>query len=353
MANEPLHQTYYTRQVQRLRSKIYGHSVVKDSLLDRAIDYFEHEEFRPSNENLSENEDKLHQMQCTERYSNLYVLSAEIIELTEGDTFDESNRKSAQFLGTIQLTSPTEGKKIASHNEQSKSLYNAILCLRLLDRLIMDSHIDDPYINKYLGDVTPEQYGNFFDLNPNGYQAFVEQVKIPLVMAALLLDIGHYHPKAQVIMSGVDGELDPFRILDITQRKDLLKINYQQTLKYLNEAIGVPNFVGNTKAERESFYLAEREKISFIQLLLKSNVKAKAGIGNLLKVPQIYSSIILSTKDSYNYKLLPQVYQVLNKNAELGVCAQIVVDALYQITGMFPQGFGIVYMPFWRFCGAG
>jgi hypothetical protein len=43
--------------------------------------------------------------------------------------------------------------------------------------------------------------------------------------------------------------------------------------------------------------------------------------------------------------LLPQVFQVLNKNAELGACAQSVVDSLYKVTGMFPQGFGIVYMP--------
>jgi hypothetical protein len=69
----------------------------------------------------------------------------------------------------------------------------------------------------------------------------------------------------------------------------------------------------------------------------------------VLKVPQIYVSIILSTKASYNYKLLPQVFQVLNKNAELGACSQGVVDSLYQITGMFPQGFGIVYMPHGEF----
>ncbi len=69
------------------------------------------------------------------------------------------------------------------------------------------------------------------------------------------------------------------------------------------------------------------------------------GVGNLLKVPQIYVSIILSTKDSYNYKVLPKVFQVLNKNAELGACSQKVVDVLYQITGMFPQGYGVIYMP--------
>ena len=43
--------------------------------------------------------------------------------------------------------------------------------------------------------------------------------------------------------------------------------------------------------------------------------------------------------------MLPKVYQVLNKHAELGACSQKAVDALYQITGMFPQGYGVIYMP--------
>jgi hypothetical protein len=65
----------------------------------------------------------------------------------------------------------------------------------------------------------------------------------------------------------------------------------------------------------------------------------------LLKVPQIYTSIILSTKDNYNYKLLPKVYQVLNQNAEGGGCSQNVVNLLRRITGTFPQGYGLTYIP--------
>jgi hypothetical protein len=35
-------------------------------------------------------------------------------------------------------------------------------------------------------------------------------VKIPVLMAAILQDIGHYHPNAQKIIHGVDGKLDFF-----------------------------------------------------------------------------------------------------------------------------------------------
>lgn len=349
MAKDSPHQTHYTRQIKRLLAKVYGQSVVKDSLLDRAIGYFEQEEFRPSNENKSMRDSQLEQIQCQENNACLQSISLTILELAEGDSYAENNRKSAQFLGTIQLLSPTEGKRIAKSNEQSKSIYKAVLCLRLLDRLIIDGQIVEPYINNFLTDITPDQYMNFDSHDSDGYKRFAAQVKIPLIMAALLQDIGNYHPKAQTILYGDDGKLDPFRMLEVQQRKELLQINYRETIKYLNDGIGIAPFVGDTKAEREQFLADEQDKANFIKLLLKTSVNPKNTIGNVLKVPQIYTSIILSTKSSYNYKLLPQVFQVLNKNAELGACVQTAVDALYTITGMFPQGFGIVYMPLGEF----
>jgi hypothetical protein len=349
MAIDSPHQTFFTRQVQRLLDRVYGQSSVKDSLLDRAIVYFEQEESKGSVEYLTENEQSLQQLKCNERHANLSAICFEIIELSEGESFTETNRKSAQFLGTIQLLSDTEGKKIAVYNEKNKAVYKAILALRLLDRLIIDGQIVDLNILKYLNDISGDEYFSFSSQDADAAERFVKQIKIPLIMAALLQDIGNYHPQAQTILYGSDGKLDPFRTLELVQRKELLQINYQQTIKYLTEGVGIPAFIGNTKAEREDFYADEHEKQKFIIQLLKLSVNPKKSIGNVLKVPQIYTSIILSTKASYNYKLLPQVYQVLNKNAELGACAQGVVDALYKITGMFPQGFGVVYIPLGEF----
>jgi hypothetical protein len=124
-----------------------------------------------------------------------------------------------------------------------------------------------------------------------------------------------------------------------------LQINYKHTLDFLTSGIGMGDYIGNSRDERDQYKIDEKNRLTFAKHLLKSSINPKNGIGNLLKVPQIYTSIVLSTKSNYNYKLLPKVYQVLNVNAERGHCSQRVVDALYQITGMFPQGYGVVCMP--------
>ena len=342
MAKPLKHQTYYTRQIQILISKISGKNVYDDSVCDKAISYFNHHEFVSSDVSISPETQILNQLQQKERHGHLQVICNEIIQLVEGDSFEESNRKSAQMLGTIQLLSPTEGKKIANNNEQCKALYKAVLSLRLLDRLLLTNEINEPYILKVLADLDSKSY---IALDKESRFRFTELVKVPLVMAALLQDIGHNHSQAKDILLGKHDKLDPHRTLSVEERKKLLKINYAQTLDYISNGIGIPHYIGNSKAERDQFMLDEQLKHQFVKTLIKSSFKAKQGVGNLLKVPQIYVSIILSTKESYNYKVLPQVFQVLNKNAELGACSQKVVDTLYEITGMFPQGYGVIFMP--------
>ena len=342
MAKAPQHQTHNTRQVQTLLGKAYGRSILNDSLLERAISYFEHHEFVASDASVSPESIALHKLEQTERHSHLLGLCHEIIDLAEGESYEETNLKSAKLLGTIQLISPTEGKKTAANNEQCKAIYKSVLCLRLLDKLLLNNAISDSFILSVLNEFEGKPYADF---GPAEQIRFTEQVKIPLVMAALLQDIGHNHAHAQAILVGENGDQDPHRTLDVADRKKLLQINHKQTLSYITNGLGIPTYVGNSKAERDQFVIDEQLKHQFIKKLIKSSFKAQQGVGNLLKVPQIYVSIILSTKDNYNYKVLPKVYQVLNKNAELGTCSQKVVDTLYQITGMFPQGYGVIYMP--------
>jgi len=342
MAKASLNQTHYTRQVQLLLAKTYGRSFLKDSILEEAIKYYEHNEFVATDESISSEGQALHKLQQTERHSKLQMVCYEILELAEGDTIEESNRKSAQFLGTIQLVSPIEGSKVAANNQQCEALYKAILSLRLLDRLILNNEINDSHITHALGEFEGK---SFADFNVLERLRFNELVRIPVIMAALLQDIGLYHAKGQAVIYGENNEQDPYRTLEVEERKELLQISYKQTLAYISDGLGVPTYVGNSKEERDQFILDEQVKYQFLIKLIKSGFKAKQGVGNLLKVPQIYVSIILSTKKGYNYKLLPKVYQVLNKNAERGACSQKVVDALYQITGVFPQGYGVIYMP--------
>jgi hypothetical protein len=373
MDNKTHSDTNFTSQVKSLLTRIYGRSQLKDSILERAIDYYEKQSLiqfklddlkaniekvtvRVATEKtkiqlirLEKEEKNLKQelrFERNERHQHLLIICEEIISLCEGSSFAESNRKSAQLLGTIQLISPTEGNKVALLNEQHKPLYKSVLCLRLLDRLYIDQNIDEPYIKSALGNATPKQYKEFAEKEPERYQAFLEKVKIPLVMAALLQDMGKNHPESSAILHGGNNDQDPHRTLPIDERKALLHINYRETVKYLVDGIGASMYIGNSKAGRDKFTTMEHKKLLFIKHLLKNAVNPKEGIGNLLKVPQIYSSIILSTKDSYNYKLLPKVYNALYLNAERGVCSSIVVDALAKITGNFPQGYGVTYIPY-------
>lgn len=342
MVKASVHKTHYTGQVQVLLAKIYGRSILNDSVLERAIDYFDHHEFVATDESISPESEELSRLQQIDRHNHLQSLCYEILSLVEGDSFEESNRKSAQLLGTIQLISPTEGSNIAENNDLCKSLYKAILCLRLLERLLLNNAVNDPYITQVMTEFEGQSYT---ELDAEARLRFTDLVKMPLLMAALLQDIGQYHAQAQHILRGEDGNKDPYRTLSIEDRKNLLQINHKQTITYISNGLGMPSYVGNSRIERDQFVIDEQLKHQFVKKLIKSSFQAKQGIGNLLKVPQIYVSIIFSTKANYNYKVLPKVYQVLNKNAELGVCSQKAVDALYQITGIFPQGYGVIYMP--------
>ena len=342
MAKDSRHQTHYTRQVDTLLRKLYVRNAIKDSVLDRAIHYFEHHDFVESNAELNPESNALLKLEQIERYSHLRCICDEILELTQGDSFSETHRKSAQLLGTIQLISPTEGPKISVNNEQCKALYKSVLSLCLLDKLLLDNDIKDLYILKVLAGFEQKKYA---ELSNDERERFTELVKIPLLMAILLQDIGHHHDQASVILYGKNGKDDPYRTLSSSARKKLLQINHKQTLSYITNGIGMLSYVGNSKADRDQFLVDEQGKYHFLIKLIKSSFKAEQGVGNLLKVPQIYVSIILSTKENYDYKLLPKVFQVLNKSAELGNCSQKAVDALYQITGIFPQGYGVIYMP--------
>ncbi|MDP7591392.1 MAG: hypothetical protein QF552_01580 [Litorilituus sp.] len=342
MAKDFPYRTYFTHQVHVLISKIYGRTKLNDSVLERAIHFFDAQECSDKNNKSMVENSALQDSDKTARTEHLLGICHEIIDLIEGESFEETNRKSAQLLGTIQLISPTEGNKVAINNEQCKALYKAVLSLRLLDRLLLDNKISDANMTRILAEYPETTYKNF---SLDARKRFNDQVKVPLIMAAILQDIGNYHGQAQAILVGEDKQQNIHRTLEPEQRKKLLQLSYKHTLNYFTDGLGGGSYVGNSRKEREQWVIDEREKHHFIKRLLKGNAKPKQSIGNLLKVPQIYTSIIMSTKENYNYKLLPKVYQVLNKNAELGVCSQRAVDALYQITGMFPQGYGVIYIP--------
>jgi len=363
--------TKFTTKVKVLLTKIYGPSPLKDSVLERAIAFYDLEllsqgEVKSLNNEIAKlvqiDSDKSNRKLLKlerEQQKNLTMLSAkrneraqhlqricrDIFELCEGESLADTKRKSAELLGTMQLLLPTEGSKVAVENERSKPLYRAVLALRLLDQICLKNFSSEDTLVQELMALVAFDFNELSSGSAEALRQFKDLVKIPVLMAAILQDIGHYHPNAQKIIQGVNGKLDCFRTLELEERKALLQINYRETINYLLNGIGVVNYLGDSVAERGAFDSTQTQILCFVKQLIMSSFQPKLGVGNILKIPQIYTGIVLSTKNNYNYKLLPRVYQALYKNAEAGRCSRQVVDALYQITGDFPQGFGVIYIP--------
>ncbi|MEH8022402.1 hypothetical protein [Rheinheimera metallidurans] len=362
----------YSKSVSVLISRIYDTNPVANSLYQQAQQYFQQSEeqkaekieleqqvylFENRQQQVSKRdaalvERNLQQAQtekntfqqardeeASQRYSALKLVCDDILALSQGESEEDTKVLSAKLLGTIQLLSPAEGKQVAISNQKSKHLYKAILSLRLLDKLLADGDLKNAYVQQRYLASKGKQFAK------DDYHPFRDDVQIPLLMAALLQDIGSCHPDALLILTGNDGNADEFRVLENDERLALLQISYRESVNYVSYGIGLGKYSGNSRSERDTFIKLEAERQSFVLSLLKSAIKPEHGIGNVLKIPQIYTSVVLSTKSSFSYETLPKVTLVLEMGVEKGVYSKVAVDALISITGVFPQGFGITYIP--------
>lgn len=368
----PMGESSYTKEITTLIKYIHSNSAVKDSLIEQATLYFEDAEQQISHHktlakqveeskialtdanitnktkltkelqavqaSLAE-ETKQQKLAQKSRQERVFRLCETILFLGEGVNEEETRILSAKLLGTLLLLSPHEGSKLPELHQKFKPAYKAILALRLLDKLLAEGIITNKYIlEKY-------QSGPRFSEVEKEMTVFQRDVCIPIIMAALIQDIGLQHPKAQQILRGPQGDMDPFRVLENDERLNLLKINYQQSLNFLVHGVGLMAYSGNSRQEKTEFDLNEKARMQFCRLLLSDSVKPKLGEGNLLKIPQVYSSVIFSTKQQSNLANLPKATLVLEKAAQMKSIDAAYTEHFIAIVGHFPQGFGITYIP--------
>ena len=236
------------------------------------------------------------------------------------------------------LTPGAEGNFARLHM-RLKPLYKAVLTLRLVDRLLEHDTIAHRYLSNY------REASSRFRGNRYWQEKWKVELGRPLITAALLQDIGLQSPASLTILKGENGDLDEFRLLEESQRKDLLKLNYHFTLKYLSDGLGIPNYIGDIKEERDRFILVHKEAQDFMLNLVKDAFVSKTGLGEIVKIPQIYVSIILSTKSDYSRLSLPKGYLLIEQLAKKnGLNKQLAQDFI-DLVGYFPQGFGITFIP--------
>ena len=377
MLHGKIEDSIYSKTIKSLVKRIHDTSQLQDSLYEQAIEYFtELDEvekqlaFAQKNmlviktrletntdkkkkaglEDRLESARKTHQILKLQeqkkrlaRHNAVVKVCNEILDLLNGRTKEDINNNTAKMLGTLKLLSRSDGSSNAQTNQRRKHLYKAALCLKLLDYLLEQKLITNSFILRKRHEHL--KWKSSKEPDKPRHSPFRTDVQIPLVIAALFQDVGYYHPDAQIILHGANGNLDEFRPLPKDERSRLLKISYQQALRYVTFGIGKATYRGNSREDRELFYEDEQDKLDFTRTLLKTAINPNQGIGNLLKVPQVYCSVVMSTKQNYSYDRLPRVKLVMDKGASVGAYSSVISKSLIEITGVFPQGYGITYIP--------
>lgn len=368
----PMGESSYTKSVSRLVKLIQDNSKTEDSLFEQAKHYFDNVEENlnkikriednivkiedvaktSSKRQLAELEERIKHLKQAlrkeqtlqknarlERVERVTDTCANLLLLAEGDDWESTQINSAKVLGTLQLLSPGEGAKLVKVNQSLKPAYRAVVAIRLIDKLMSDGLVKSQYIDSYY--TADSRYSGI----KGELSAFQREVCVPIIITALFQDIGLLHKDAQLILKGEDGDLDEFRVLENEDRLKLLKINHANTLDYITNGLGLNQYVGNSKDARDIFNQTEEARFNFTKKLLLGAHKPNLVAGNLIKIPQIYASIVLSTKSSYNFLDLPKACMVLEKAAEQGAINKKATQCLLSILGHFPQGFGITYIP--------
>ncbi|MDP2714860.1 hypothetical protein [Rheinheimera sp.] len=267
--------------------------------------------------------------------AELAFVAEKILLLTEGQTEAETLNRSARLLGTLQLTVPDSPRRWREVQFGYKALYRATLSLRLLQHMLQQQLLNDPWIQQHYARRDTKDPDCPYRLN----------VQLPMVIAVLLLDVGMLHPKALAVLAGSNGNLNPHRPLQADERQQLLQLSAKARQHFFAQALAVVRFRSNNKLEQQQDMAQQQQRLDFTERLLAATDDPASALGSLLKVPQVYSSIVLPGRQRFAYEALPKATLVLKDAVKRGELNAQFVGHLLKITGVFPQGFGVVFIP--------
>ncbi|MEP1445483.1 MAG: hypothetical protein ABJK37_05105 [Paraglaciecola sp.] len=273
------------------------------------------------------------------RLNDAVDMCLNLLSLSEGNDFDDTQLKSAKFLSTLVLFSPGKGKKLAALHHKLKPAYKAVLSLRVLDKLVIDGVVKNAYMMKH---YDPKKR---YEPEASDYICYTQSVILPIMLAAIFQDVGLQHPDLVELLEGEEGEKDRFRLLEKHEREKMLRLNYDYTIDYLQNGLGCQQASSSTAQQQVEFDESEKQRLKFqLGLVLDAN-NAKQGTSEILKIPQIYASIIFSTKHDFQRKSYPTASILIEQLAIKKVISKQIAKVFVDIVGHFPLGYGIVYIP--------
>jgi hypothetical protein len=313
----------FMRELKRLLARLTAVSDA-ESLVSILTDYYH---FASASSNKDSRPAK------PELMPQLHFLAEKILRLTDGITAAETLTRSARVLGCLQLTVP--GRRWRELQFGYKLMYRATLSLRLLDHALQHKLLAEPALQQFFARREPGNDDCPYRLN----------VQLPLVIAVMLLDAGQLEPDAVTMLIGYTGELDASRSLAPDERDDYLQRCQSATQQLVGTALDLLPYRGNSKQEKQQHQTLELQRLNLIRQLIQLQNEPASLLGNILKIPQVYSSMVLPGRQRYVYEALPKASLLLKDSVVRGQLNGVLVQHFLRITGVFPQGYGIAFTP--------
>lgn len=270
-----------------------------------------------------------------QRWSSLRQAAEALLQLSEGTQATETLTLSARLLGGLLITSSSKRRKTLLIEFAYKPCYRALLTLRLLEDLLKTKVLIEPQWQLWY-----EQR----DLAHPEHCPYRQQLQIPLVMSCLIQHSGQLAPDAQHILNQqYDDSDNTTRALNHEERSRFLALCQQGSLSLLQTGLGDLPYRGNNREQREQHQHLQQQLMAQLQRFLSA--KPETPLGSLFKVPQAYASIVLPGRNRYNYDALPKAALLLREAVQRGEYNGVLVDRLFRMLGLFPQGYGVVYTP--------
>ncbi len=143
------------------------------------------------------------------------------------------------------------------------------------------------------------------DLGINKHQ-LRENVLKPIAIALLLQAIGTYYIEAEALLGDYR-----YRLLSQQESAELNRINKEKTMEFFRYVLGLPYNRFDNISERSEFLNKEKKKLKFISELTINRDKPNFKLRELIQIPQVYASFMLSTKPEYDYNSIFKAYDLI------------------------------------------
>lgn len=248
------------------------------------------------------------------------------------------DKDAGKFLTTIVLRAPHgQDRSRCPNNEKHRPLYTAALAIQLVAKLAQHNLIDDKYIQLHLPNWQElDELVNPLEDVPEAIENYKKRVLFPIVYACLIQNLGSYSPAAEALYEG-----KRYRPVDEETRRAQIKTIYEKSLIFFKYGVGLPQL---QDFETESEFEQERQRAQMVEDILVNYNNPAHLLGNLIRVPMIYTSFILSTKQKYEYQTIFKAFDVLTSAIKKNIVKKEVADTLKAMVGRFPLGTGIYFI---------